>query len=206
MKLAVKKLDGKADGDVTLNKDVFGIEVREDILHRAVTYQLNKRRAGTHKTKDVSEVKGTGKKPHAQKGTGRARAGTLKTPIHRGGGVAFGPVVRSHATSLPKKVRIHALKTVLSSKAKNGKLVILSEAKAKTHKTKDMAKALSGLDLSSAIVFDKELDENFVRGAANIPLIDVLPTKALNVYDIMRRDVLVLTKEALTEIEARLSK
>lgn len=205
MKVSVKTLDNKAAGEVTLDKDVFGQEERADILHRAVNWQLSKRQAGTHKTKGISEISGTGAKPFAQKGTGRARAGSLRTPIHRGGATIFGPVVRSHATDLPKRVRKLALKVALSTKAKNKQLVVLDTAKAKTHKTKDMAKLLAKLDLSSALIIDgNELDENFVRATNNIPLIDVLPEKATNVYDILRRDTLVITKQALETLQERL--
>ncbi len=205
MKVSVKTLDNKAAGEVTLDKDVFGQEERSDLLNRAVNWQLSKRQAGTHKTKGISEVSGTGAKPFAQKGTGRARAGSLRTPIHRGGATIFGPVVRSHATDLPKRVRKLALKVALSAKAKNKQLIVLDAAKAKTHKTKDMAKLLQKLDLSSALIIDgNELDENFVRATNNIPLIDVLPEKATNVYDILRRDTLVITKQALETLQERL--
>lgn len=205
MKVAVKTLDNKAAGEVTLNKDVFGVDVRADLLHRAVNWQLNKRRSGCHKTKGISEVSGTGKKPYRQKGTGNARFGSLRTPIHRGGAIIFGPLVRSHATDLPKKVRALALKTALSSKAAEKKIIVLDTAKAKSHKTKDMVKSLEALGVNSAVIFDAALDENFVRATANIPHIDVLPAHAVNVYDILRRDVLVLTKEALAQIEQRLA-
>ncbi len=205
MKIAVKTLDNKAAGEVTLDKEIFGQEERSDLLNRAVNWQRSKRQAGTHKTKGISEVSGTGAKPFNQKGTGRARAGSLRTPIHRGGATIFGPVVRSHAIDLPKRVRKLALKIALSAKAKNNQLVVLDAAKSKSHKTKDMAKLLSGLDLTSALIIDgNELDENFVRATSNIPLIDVLPEKAANVYDILRRDTLVLTKQALETLQERL--
>jgi large subunit ribosomal protein L4 len=202
MKIAVKTLENKDAGEITLDKDVFGIEFpRQDILHTMVHYQLNKRRAGTHKVKDVSEVAGSGKKPHAQKGTGHARAGQRRRPQTVGGGVVHGPTPRSHATALPKKLRKLALKTALSMKAKEGKLVIIDEAKAKDHKTAPMAKALAKFGFNSAlIVTGKEVDANFARATANLPRIDVLPTAGANVYDIMRRDVLVLSKDAVKEI------
>lgn len=206
MKVSVKTLDNKSAGDVTLNKDLFGLEVREDLLQRAVVWQLNKRRAGTHKTKGVSEVSGTGKKPFNQKGTGRARAGTLRATQHRGGATVFGPVVRSHATDLPKRVRKLALKTALSSKAKDKQVIVLDNAEAKTHKTKDMVKALNALGLTSALfVMGDELNENFVRATSNIPHMDVLPAKAANVYDILQHDTLVLTKDAVKALEERLA-
>ncbi len=205
MKFSVKSLDNKDAGEITLDKDVFGVEMRQEILHTMVHYQLNKRRAGTHKTKDVSEVSGSGKKPHSQKGTGQARAGQLRRPQTVGGGVAHGPVVRSHATELPKKMRKLALRMALSSKAKEGKLIILDKAESKDHKTKSMVKALEKMGISSAlIVGGKEIDANFARATSNIPKIDVLPSQGANVYDIMRREMLVLTKDAVNELTEKL--
>lgn len=201
MKLAVKDLQNKSVGEIQLDKSIFGIEVREDILHTMVQYQLNKRRAGTHKVKDRGEVNGTGAKPWRQKGTGRARAGDLKRPQDIGGGVVFGPHVRSHATGMPKKLRKLALKTALSAKAKDGKLIILSDLKAKDHKTKAMAKSLEKMGVESAlIVGGKEIDVNFARATANLPRIDVLPSQGANVYDIIRRDTLILTQDAVNDL------
>ncbi len=205
MKLAVKTIEGKDAGEITLDKSVFGVEIRQDILHAMVNYQLAKRRSGNHKVKQRHEISGTGKKPHAQKGTGRARAGDKKRNIDRGGAAVFGPVVRSHATSLPKKVRALALKIALSSKAKAGKLIILDDAKAKDHKTKPMAANIAKLGVTSAvIVAGKEVDTNFARATANLPRIDVLPSQGANVYDIIRRDTLVLTKEAVNDLTEKL--
>ena len=205
MKVAVKTLENKAAGDITLDKNIFGVEVRKDILHRMVNYQLAKRRSGNHKAKQRHEISGTGKKPWAQKGTGRARAGDLKRNIDRGGAVVHGPVVRSHAIDMPKKVRKLALKMALSAKAAEGKLIILDDAKAKSHKTKPMVEALKKMELSSAVIVGgKEVDVNFARATANIPLIDVLPSQGANVYDILRRDTLVLTKDAVNDITEKL--
>jgi large subunit ribosomal protein L4 len=205
MKLAVKTLDNKEAGDITLDKDVFGVEIRQDIIHSMIGYQLNKRRGGNHKVKDVSEVSGTGKKPHSQKGTGQARAGNKRRPQTKGGGIVHGPHVRSHATEMPKKIRKLALRIALSSKAKEGKLIILDDAKAKDHKTKAMANALEKMGIESAlIVGGKLIDANFARATANIPRIDVLPSQGANVYDIMRRDTLVLTKEAVNDLTEKL--
>lgn len=201
MKVAVKTIENKDSGELTLEKSVFGVEVKDDILHRVVTWQLDKRRAGTHKAKGRGEITGTGKKPWSQKGTGRARAGDLKRPQDRGGGTVFGPVVRSHATALPKKIRKLALKMALSAKGANGQLIILEDEKAKSHKTKPMADALKKLGVESAVVIGgEEIDVNFARATANLPKIDVLPSKAANVYDILRRDTLVLTKDAVKEL------
>lgn len=205
MKIAVKDLQNKEVGSIELDKDVFGIEVRQDVLHTMIHYQLNKRRGGNHKVKDRSEVNGTGAKPWRQKGTGRARAGDLKRPQDTGGGIVFGPHVRSHATELPKKIRKLALRSALSSKAKDGKLFILDKAEAKDHKTKPMAKAFEKFGFKSAlIVGGKEIDANFARATSNLPRIDVLPSQGANVYDIMRRDILVLTQDAVNDLTEKL--
>lgn len=205
MKVAVKTLENKAAGDITLDKDIFGVEVRQDILHRMVNYQLAKRRSGNHKVQTREEVTGTGKKPWSQKGTGRARAGDLKRTQDRGGARVHGPVVRSHAFDLPKKIRKLAMKMALSSKAANGKLIILDDASVKSHKTKPMVEALKKMEISSAVIVGgKEIDANFARATANIPLIDVLPSQGANVYDILRRDTLVLTKDAVNDITEKL--
>ncbi|MCK5360495.1 MAG: 50S ribosomal protein L4 [Gammaproteobacteria bacterium] len=205
MKLAVKTIENKAAGEITLDKDIFGAEIRKDILHRMVNYQLAKRRSGNHKVKQRHEVNGTGAKPWRQKGTGRARAGDLKRNIDRGGATVFGPVVRSHAFSLPKKIRKLALKMALSSKASDGKLIILDDVKAKIHRTKPMAEALAKFGLESAlIVGGEEIDVNFARATANLPRIDVMPSAGINVYDILRRDVLMLTKDAVSDLTEKL--
>ncbi|PJB68988.1 MAG: 50S ribosomal protein L4 [Alphaproteobacteria bacterium CG_4_9_14_3_um_filter_47_13] len=205
MKVAVKNIENKAAGEMTLDDSVFGVEVKDDVIHRMVQYQLNKRRSGNHKVKTRAEVSGTGKKPWKQKGTGRARAGDLKRPQDVGGGVSFGPVVCDHSTSLPKKIRALAMRMVLSSKAAEGKLVILDEAKAKDHKTKPMALALGNFGFGSAlIVGGNEIDVNFVRATANIPKVDVLSSVGANVYDILRRDMLILTKDAVSDLTERL--
>ena len=204
MKLAIKDLANKEVGQIELDDAIFGVTVRDDILHTMVNYQLAKRRSGNHKTKGVAEVAGTGKKPHSQKGTGQARAGQRRRPQTVGGGIVFGPVVRSHATELPKKVRKLAMRTALSAKAKDGKLVILDSITAKDHKTKPMAKAFETLGFVSALIIGgKEIDPNFARATSNLPRIDVLPSQGANVYDILRRDILVLTKEAVNELSEK---
>ena len=205
MKIAVKSLANKSAGQVELDETIFNVDVKQDILHRMVHYQLNKRRAGTHKTKDVSEVAGTGKKPHKQKGTGMARAGQRRRPQTKGGGIVFGPTPRSHATELPKKIRALALKMALSQKAQNGQLIVIDAATATSHKTKAMAESFKGLGFESALIIGgKEVDANFARATANLPKIDVLPSIGANVYDILRRDTLVLTQDAVTELTERL--
>lgn len=205
MKLAVRSLENKEVGQIDLDDSVFAVDVRDDILHRMVHFQLNKRRAGTHKTKGISEVSGTGKKPWKQKGTGNARASSMRRPQNVGGATVFGPVVRSHATDLPKKVRALALRMALSHKGKVGKLIVLDSAEAKTHKTKPMAEAFEKFGFKSALVVTgKEIDVNFARATSNIPRLDVLPSQGANVYDILRRDMLVLTKDAVNELTERL--
>ncbi|MCC6912712.1 MAG: 50S ribosomal protein L4 [Rhodospirillaceae bacterium] len=206
MKLDIINLDKKNVGSVDVSDAIFGAEVRGDIMHRVVRWQLAKRQAGTHKTKVVSEVSGTTKKPYKQKGTGSARQGSLRSAQMRGGGVIFGPVVRSHAFSLPKKIRALGLKSALSAKAKDGKLVVIeSAAGGKDAKTKKLDAQFKKLGWTSVLIIDgAQVDEGFARAARNIPGIDVLPTQGANVYDILRRDTLVLTKAALEKLEERL--
>jgi large subunit ribosomal protein L4 len=205
MQATVKTLDNTDAGTVELSDAVFGAKVRGDILSRLVHWQLAKRRAGTHKAKGISDISGTTKKPYKQKGTGRARQGSLRSPQFRGGARIFGPVVRDHGYDLPKQVRKLGLVTALSSKRADGKLVVLDAAKLDLPKTKELAKRLGKLGWSSALVIDgPEVDANFARAARNIPGIDVLPQQGANVYDILRRDVLVLTRAAVQHLEARL--
>jgi large subunit ribosomal protein L4 len=205
MKADVLSLDNKKTGEVELAETVFGLPARADVLARVVNWQLAKRRAGTHSTKSTGDVSGSTAKIFRQKGTGRARHGSRKAHIFRGGAVAHGPVPHSHAYKLPKKVRALGLKTALSSKQADGKLIVLDSAKLDSPKTKDLVQRLREFGVSSALIVDgAALDENFRRAAANIPGIDVLPCIGANVYDIMRRDTLVLTKDAVDALEARL--
>ncbi len=205
MKLKVTDLDNQSVGDIELAEDIFGVPVRKDILARMVQWQLAKRRAGTHKTKGISEIQGTTKKPWRQKGTGRARQGSLRSPQFRGGAVIFGPVVRSHELGLQKKVRRLALKTALSAKQAEGKLVVLDSAALAEPKTAPLAKRFEKLGWNSVLIIGGPvLDENFARAARNLPEVDVLPQQGANVYDILRRDTLVLTRDAVQHLEARL--
>jgi large subunit ribosomal protein L4 len=205
MKTSVISLDNQTVGEIELADSVFGLPVRADLLFRMVNWQLAKRQAGTHKTKGISDISGTTKKPFAQKGGGRARQGSLRSPQFRGGATIFGPVVRSHAHDLPKKVRKLALKTALSAKAADGKLVVLDTAAAATPKTRELATRLASLGWSSVLVIDgAAVDGNFALASRNIPYVDVLPQAGANVYDILRRDTLVLTREAVEALEARL--
>ena len=205
MKVPVKNLANESVGEIELDDSIFGVAVREDLIYRAVNWQLAKRRSGNHKTKGISEISGTTKKPYNQKGTGRARQGSLRSPQFRGGARIFGPVVRSHEHDLTKKVRKLALKTALSAKAAAGQLVIIDTVETDTHKTKVLAVSLKAMGFDSLLVIDGEtVNENFARAARNIPLVDVLPSQGANVYDIIRRNILVLTKSAVSDLEARL--
>jgi 50S ribosomal protein uL3/50S ribosomal protein L4 len=204
MKATVKTLDATSAGEVDLDDTIFGLEPRKDLIHRMVRYQMLKRMAGTHHAQDRSEVTVTGKKMYKQKGTGGARHGSARVPQFRGGGRAFGPVVRSHATDLPKKVRALALKHALSAKAKDGGLIVIDNAQIKDAKTKALVGHFSGLGLTNALIIDgAELHTGFATAARNIPNIDVLPIQGINVYDILRRQKLVLTKSAVDALEAR---
>jgi large subunit ribosomal protein L4 len=204
MKLVVHNLANEAVGDIELADAVFGLPPRGDILARVINWQLAKRRAGTHKTKGVSDISGTTKKPYKQKGTGRARQGSLRSPQFRGGATIFGPVVRSHAFDLQKKVRRLGLKTALSVKQAEGKLVVIDAAHLAEAKTGVLRQRLAALGWSSVLIIDAAVDEGFARAARNLPRVDVLPQQGANVYDIVRRDVLVLTRAAVAELEARL--
>ena len=204
MELQVSTLDGKKAGAVTLSDAIFGLEPREDILHRMVRYQLAKRQAGTHKTKPRGEIRATTAKMFRQKGTGRARHGSARVPQFRGGGRAHGPRPRSHAIDLPKKLRALALRHALSAKVKSEALILLDKAVAKDAKTAPLRAKFDKLGLGSALIVDgSDLDANFRLAARNIPGVDFLPVQGINVYDILRRDQLVLTKAAIEALEAR---
>lgn len=204
MKADVKTIEAKAAGSVELSDAIFGLEPRQDLLHRMVSYQLNKRQAGTHKSKGRAEINRTGKKLGNQKGGGGARHGSRRSGIFIGGGKAFGPVVRSHATDLPKKVRALALRHALSAKVKASELIVLDTATLDAAKTKALKASFEKLGLSNALIVDgAELNQNFALAARNIINIDVLPVQGINVYDILRRKQLVLTKAAVEALEAR---
>tara|TARA_Y100000817_G_scaffold298700_1_gene276139 strand:+ start:141 stop:764 length:624 start_codon:yes stop_codon:yes gene_type:complete len=206
MKINVIDISSKASGTTNLSDAIFGLEPRKDILHRTVVYQLAKKRAGTHKVKNRAEITATTKKMYKQKGTGSARHGSKKVPQFRGGGRAFGPHPRDHSIKLTKKFRKLALKHALSSKLKDGNIVILSEAKLSKPKTSLLVKNLQKLAVDSALFIDaKEFDKNFELATMNIPNIDILPVQGINVYDMLKRDKLFITKAALKEIEGRLN-
>ncbi|MHA3977910.1 50S ribosomal protein L4 [Halovulum sp. GXIMD14794] len=205
MKTDVIKLDAGKAGSIDLDDAIFGLEPRADILHRVVRYQLAKRQQGTHKVKTRSETSYSTKKIYRQKGTGGARHGDRNAPIFRKGGVYKGPTPRSHAHDLPKKFRKLGLRHALSAKATAGELIIIDVAELAEAKTKLLAKAVKDLGWKRALLIDgPELNENFARAAANIEGLDVLPSQGANVYDILRRDTLVLTKAAVEALEARL--
>lgn len=205
MKAAVINLDNKKVGEIELDEAVFGVEERADVLARMVFWQQAKRRSGSHKTKGISEINGTTKKPWAQKGTGRARQGSLRSPQFRKGAVIFGPVVRSHEHDLPKKFRRLALCMALAAKQKSGKLIVLENAKAETAKTKDILGKLGKIGAASALIIDgANLDQKFALAVRNLPFVDLLPEQGANVYDILRHDTLVLTKNAVEQLQARL--
>jgi large subunit ribosomal protein L4 len=204
MKFSVKSFDNKDAGEIELNEEIFGIEPRRDILARVVNWQLAKRRAGTHKVKLVGEISGTTAKPFRQKGTGRARQGSTRAVQMRGGATAHGPVVRSHEHALPKKVRKLGLRCALSAKQAAGKLIVLDKVDG-SGKTKDVVKQFAALGLTSVLFIDgAETNQMFLKATRNIPKTDVLPSQGANVYDILRRDTLILTRDAVQQLEERL--
>jgi large subunit ribosomal protein L4 len=203
VKTKVLNLDNKASGEVDLKDEIFGLEPRADLIQRVVVWQLAKRRAGTHKILTRAEVNRTKKKTGPQKGGGNARHGARSAPLYVGGAKAMGPVNHSHEFDLPKKVKALGLRHALSSKAKDGNIVVIDEAKSKEAKTGDLAKRFGKMGLKSALVVDGEFDKNFHLSARNISHVSLLPASGINVYDIMRSEKLVLTKAALQAIEER---
>lgn len=215
MKAKIIDLDNNQVSEIELNNDIFGQPLRQDILHRVVEWQRARQRVGSHKTKTISEVSGTGKKPYKQKGTGRARLGTLRANQCRGGGVVFGPLVRSHAYDLPKKIRKLGLKIALSSKVTSGKLLVVTEAKLADAKTKLLSEKLNKLGLvsksgvvTSALIIEvskDKIDSNILKASANIFNVNLLPTEGANVLDILKHDYLIITQEAIAQLGVRLA-
>lgn len=205
MQVNVMNLANQKVSDIELDELVFGVEIRKDILHRVVEWQRSKRRAGTHKTKGISEISGTTKKPYKQKGTGSARHGSLRSAQFRGGAVIFGPVVRSHEYDLTKKFKRLGLKTALSCKLKEGKLMILDSAKLNDPKTSSLLDHIKQIGIESALIIDGDnVDQNFLKAAANLKHINILPQIGANVYDILHHQNLILTCEAVRALEERL--
>ena len=204
MELKVTTLDGQSAGSVTVPDAIFGLEPRPDLIQRCIVWQLAKRRAGTHAVKNRADINRTGKKMYRQKGTGGARHGSARVNLFRGGGRSFGPTPRSHEHGLPKKVRALALKHALSAKAKDGGIVILDKATVGNAKTKALSEHFGKLEIVNALIVDgAQVDANFRLAVRNIPDVDVLPIQGINVYDILRRNKLVLTRAALDALEAR---
>ncbi len=207
MKQEVKSLEDKVLKDISLDKAIFGLEPKESIIHRMINYQLAKKRSGNHKTKGISEISGTTKKPFKQKGTGSARQGSRRSPQMRGGAVIFGPQVRSHAHKLPKKIKSLALKMALSSKLKDGKLKIVDDFKLSKPKTSILKDKLSKLKIESALLIGGDkVEKNFSYAVRNVPKIDFLPAIGINVYDIIKRDLLVLSVDAVNALNERFRK
>ncbi|HEC01548.1 MAG TPA: 50S ribosomal protein L4 [Sphingomonadales bacterium] len=205
MKAEVITLDAKKAGNVDLDEGIYALPERADILQRVVVWQLAKRRAGTHAVKFRADIAGTTKRIGKQKGGGTARHGAGKVSQFRSGGRAFGPVVRSHAHDLPKKIRKLGLKTALSSKMANGDLMVIDNIDLKDAKTKDLRAKLAKLGLEKVLFIDgAEVNKNFLLAANNIPYVDALPTQGANVYDILRAEKLVLTKAAVESLMERL--
>ena len=204
MELKVTSLDGQASGSVTVSDAIFGLEPRTDLIHRCVVWQLAKRQSGTHQVKNRADIDRTGKKMYRQKGTGSARHGSARVNLFRGGGRSFGPHTRSHEIGLPKKVRALALRHALSAKAKDDGIIVIEALSLKEAKTKALRSQFEKLGLSNALIIDgAEVDAGVRSAARNIPNIDVLPVAGINVYDVLRRQKLVLTRAAVDALEAR---
>lgn len=204
MQIEIRTLDNGTAGTADLPEEIFAATPRADIMARVVHWQLARRRAGTHKTKGMGEVQGTTRKPWRQKGTGRARQGSLRAPQFRTGGRVHGPVVRNHAYSLPKKVRRLGLISALSQKHAEGRLFVLDGLGA-SGKTKELAAKLKALGWRSALIIDREVDAGFRRASRNLPGIDVLPTVGANVYDVLDHEVLAITTAAIASLRERLT-
>lgn len=205
MKQKINSLDNKFLKDIELDKSIFGLSFREDLIQRMIRYQLAKKQSGNHKTKGISEISGTTKKPFKQKGTGSARQGSKRSPQMRGGAVIFGPQVRSHSHKLPKKIRSLALKIALSKKLSDGKLKVIDNLKLNKSKTSFLKSKIEKLGIKSVLfISGKALDKNFVLASKNIPNIDLLSSNGINVYSIFKREYLVLTVDAINNITERL--
>lgn len=200
-KVALYNIKGEQVGELELKDEVFGIEPNEGLIHEVVVMQLANRRVGTASSKTRSEVAGGGRKPWRQKGTGRARHGSIRSPIWKGGGITFGPKPRSYKYTMPKKAKRLALKSALSSKVKDGKIVVLDSLEMQQPKTKEMAKILDAFKINKALVVTSEVDQAVVRSARNIPGVTPTHASGINVYDLVNHDKLVITKDAVAKVE-----
>ena len=202
-KVAVYDMTGAKTGEMELNDNVFGVEVNEAVVHQAVVMQLASQRQGTHATKTRSMVRGGGRKPWKQKGTGRARAGSIRSPLWVGGGVAFGPHPRSYKFSMPRKARRLAIKSALSAKVNEGDLLVVEDISFAAPKTKDVVKLLGNFEAqeAKALIITVENDENVAKSSRNIPGVKAIGTIGLNVYDLLHHDKVFVTKEAVAKIE-----
>lgn len=204
MQVNVINFDGSVSGTIELKDSVFAIEPKTESMADVVRWQLAKRQAGTHAVKGRSDINRTGKKLFRQKGTGNARHGARTANIFVGGGIVFGPTPRSHAFKINKKVRALALRTMLSLKAKENKLIVCEDLKTVDGKTKNLKTSLTKMNLQSALFIDTAVEENFLKACSNLYRIDILPVAGLNVYDGLAHDTVVLTKSAVEKIQERL--
>lgn len=201
-KVSMYDMNGNQVGEVELPDAVFGIEPNVHVLHEAVLMQQASLRRGTHKTKGRSEVRGGGRKPWKQKGTGRARQGSIRAPQWKGGGIVFGPTPRSYAYKLPKKVRRLAIKSALSSKVKDNEIIVLDQLLMNQPKTKEFANILKNLKIErKALVVSADYDDNLAMSARNIPGIKFITAEGINVLDVMVYDKLIITKDAVDKVE-----
>ena len=201
-KVAVYDITGAQTGELELNDNVFGVEVNVSVMHQAVVRQLANQRQGTHASKTRAMVRGGGKKPWKQKGTGRARAGSIRSPLWVGGGVVFGPHPRSHALGMPRKARRLAIRSALSDKVNNGELLIVDQIQFEQPKTKEVLNMLAGFNvMAQKALIVTEGDEIVEKSARNIPGVKAIPSTGLNVYDILYHDKVFITKSAIAKIE-----
>ncbi|KIL34494.1 50S ribosomal protein L4 [Cohnella kolymensis] len=201
-KVAVYNIDGGQVGELDLAEGVFGLEPHAHVLHSAVLLQQASLRAGTHSTKGRSEVSGGGRKPWKQKGTGRARQGSIRSPQWKGGGIVFGPTPRSYSFKLPRKVRRLAIKSALSSKVISNQIIVLDQLSLSQPKTKDITKLLNNLKVSrKALVVTADFDNNVALSARNIPGVKFVAAEGINVLDVMNHDQLIITKDAVAKVE-----
>ncbi len=199
--VSVYNMEGNEVGTMELNDAVFGVKINEHLVHLAVVRQLANKRQGTQKAKTRSEVSGGGRKPWRQKGTGHARQGSIRAPQWTGGGVVFAPVPRDYSVKMNRKERIAALKSALTAKVQDNKLIVVDDLKMDTIKTKNMQNVLNNLKAEKALVVMPAVDQNVVLSARNIPEVQTTTVNTINVYDVMRHKTLVLTKDAVASIE-----